>query len=47
MGPVYAMVYLSGFLNDVYEMVGRDYDQDAVLLHLRDASEMLSYLTRD
>lgn len=47
MGPIQAMVYVSGYLNDVCEMVTGQYNRDQVLAHLVDAREMLGILTRD
>lgn len=47
LGPVQAMVYISGYLNDVCEMVRGGYNRDQVLPHLVDAREMLGILTKD
>lgn len=47
MGPIYAMVYLSGFLNDAYEMIRRGYNEESVRAHLQDGREMLNILTKD
>lgn len=47
MGHVQAMVYVSGYLNDMCEMVRGGYNRDQVLAHLVDAREMLGILTKD
>lgn len=47
MGPIPAMVYVSGFLSDVYTMIEQESDRQLILGHLRDGREMLNLLTRD
>ena len=41
------MVYMSGYLNDVGDMVRGGYNREQVFGHLVDAREMLGILTRD
>lgn len=47
MGTVYAMVFLSGFLNDVYETRRNRLVGQSAPAHLQDAREMLNTLAKD